>query len=187
MDSLRSLPLVDLIIIVALFGAFILGVMQGSIRRLLGIISVIFAFLVAANLRDTVGDMLASNWKQFPVGYNRLLAFLLLWAILTIVISILIQGFYKRTDIYARKPIVADIIGGLLGLLEGVIVLLILIIILNSYILPAPQSGDVDQLRSIQKAILYDSNIAGGLRDSVVPTVVHLLAVLLPADVVKPY
>ena len=35
----RSVPVVDLAILAGLFGWFILGVMQGSIRRILGIIS----------------------------------------------------------------------------------------------------------------------------------------------------
>jgi len=49
--------------------------------------------------------------------------------------SVLIQGFYKRTELSAGHPILDDVIGGLLGLLEGFIVLTIVVIILGSYTL----------------------------------------------------
>ena len=49
--------------------------MQGAIRRIVGIVSIVFAFLVAANLRDPVGGYLADQWQQYPSGYDHLLAF----------------------------------------------------------------------------------------------------------------
>jgi uncharacterized membrane protein required for colicin V production len=183
---IRSAPLVDLAIFAVLFGSFVVGVLQGSIRRLLGIGSMIFAFLLAANLRDTVGDFLGDNWQQFSLEYDRMLAFLILFVVLAVALSIVIQGFYKRTDIYAAHPVVDDIVGGLLGLLEGFVVLTIVIIILNTHV-PAEGDGQVSELTSAQNAILDDSNIAGGIRDNVVPPLVHVLSRLLPEDVGERY
>lgn len=88
--TIRSAPLVDLALLIALFGFFFLGVMQGAIRRLLGIVSILFAFLLAANLRDPVGDFLAKNWTQFDLGYNRLLAFSIVFVVGTAALSIVI-------------------------------------------------------------------------------------------------
>ena len=72
--AIRSAPLVDVAIFAGLVAWFSLGVVQGSIRRILGIISTVFSFLLAANLRGFVGDYLADHWHQFPLGYNHLLA-----------------------------------------------------------------------------------------------------------------
>ena len=42
----------DLLFLLFLFGMFVLGFMQGTIRRLLGLASMLFSFLFAANLRE---------------------------------------------------------------------------------------------------------------------------------------
>ena len=181
--AIRSAPLVDVAIFAGLVAWFILGVVQGSIRRILGIISTVFSFLLAANLRGFVGDYLADHWHQFPLGYNHLLAFVFLFCVMAVAFSVLIQGFYKRTDIYAAQPIVDDIVGGLLGLLQGFILLTIAVIILGSYTLPQALPGDVDQLRRAQD-LLIESHIAGAIHDTFVPPIVHILSGLLPSDLV---
>jgi uncharacterized membrane protein required for colicin V production len=185
--AIRSAPFVDLAIFAGLFGSFILGVMQGSIRRILGIISIVFAFLMAANLRGPVGDYLAQNWHQFNGNYNRLLAFVILFIVLAVGFSVLIQGFYKRTDIYAAHPVVDDVVGGLLGLLQGFVILVVAVIILGSYDLPNPAPGDVSQLRWVQDLLMHQSHIAAGIHDMLVPPLIHVLAGLLPSDLVSVY
>jgi uncharacterized membrane protein required for colicin V production len=182
--AIQSAPLVDLAILIVLFGAFVVGAMQGAIRRILGIISIVFAFLLSANLRDPVGGNLADQWHQYPSGYDHLLAFAIMFGALTIGFSVLIQGFYKRTELSAAHPLLDDVIGGLLGLLEAFIVLTIVVIILGSYALPDPFPGEIDQLRSVYQ-LMDQSQIAGAIQSTVVPPVVHLLAGLLPSDLVS--
>ncbi|MFI5258172.1 MAG: CvpA family protein [Candidatus Limnocylindrales bacterium] len=183
--AIRSAPLVDLGVFFGLCAFFFMGVMQGAIRRILGIFSILFAFLVAANVRDSLGDFLAQNWTQFDLGYNRLIAFGVVFVVGSVALSILIQGFYKRTDISAEHPIVDDIVGGLLGLLQGFLLLTLAVVIFNSYTLPVPQSGDVTQLRQAQDLLIHQSHIAGAIKDIVVPPFVHILSALLPSDLVS--
>jgi uncharacterized membrane protein required for colicin V production len=185
--AIQSAPVVDLAIFMALFGSFILGVMQGTIRRILGIVALIFAFLVAANLRGPLGGFLADNWRQFPEGYNHLLAFILIFGILWVGFSILIQVFYKRMELSGAHPIYDDIAGGLLGLLEGFTVLVIVVIILDSYTMPPSVSGDVGQLRWAQDLVMNQSHIAATLRDTLIPALLHLLSGLLPSDLVSAF
>jgi uncharacterized membrane protein required for colicin V production len=184
--TIRNAPIVDLAIFMGLFLFFILGAMQGTIRRTLGIISILFAFLLAANLKGAFGDFLAPNWTQFPREYNHLLAFVMIFCVGAVASSILIQGFYKRTEIYAAHPVVDDILGGLLGLAQGLLLLIVAVIILDSYTLPPAQSGDVGLLRSAQDFI-HDSTIAGGVKDVIAPPFVHILSFLLPADLVATF
>ena len=184
-DFLKSAPIVDIVILLGFFAALIFGVMQGAIRRILGIMSIVFAFLVAANLRNPLGDYLAQNWHQFDLGYNRLLAFTITFVVGAVASSIVIQGFYKRTEINANHPIVDDVVGGLLGLLQGLLLLIMAVVIFNSSILPPPQSGDVSQLRYAQDLIVNQSHIAGAIRDVVAPPFVHILSFLLPSDLVS--
>jgi uncharacterized membrane protein required for colicin V production len=182
--AIRSAPLIDLGLLLGLTAFFFLGVVQGAIRRLLGIASMLVAFTLAANLRDSVGDFLAGNWTQFDLGYNRLLAFGIIFVAGSVVASITIQGFYKRQDLSTEHPIADDAVGGLLGFIQGVVVLTILVVIFNSYTLPAPHSGDVAQVREAQNQIIHDSHIAGADKDLLVPLFIHILSPLLPTDVV---
>ena len=182
---LKGAPIVDFGILLGLLAALLLGVMQGAIRRILGIMAFAFAFLVAANLRETLGDYLAQNWHQFDLAYNRLLAFTITFVVAAVAASIVIQGFYKRTDLYARHPIVDDAIGGLLGLAQGMLLLIMVVVILNSSILPPAQSGDVMPLRDAQDLIANQSHIARAFRDVAAPPFTHIFSFLLPSDLVS--
>ncbi|MGD0121358.1 MAG: CvpA family protein [Candidatus Limnocylindrales bacterium] len=183
--AIRSAPLIDLGLLLGL-GLFVfLGVVQGAIRRLLGIASMLIAFILAANLRDPAGDYLSHNWTQFDLGYDRLLAFGIIFVVASVVASIAIQGLYKRTDLSTEHPVVEDVIGGLLGLLQGMVLLTVAVIILSSYPLPEPRPGDLTQVRDVQRMLVHESHIGGALRDHVAPPVVHIMGLLLPSDLVS--
>lgn len=179
----KDAPLSDLVIFGALILAVIVGTMQGAVRRLLGIISIGFAFLASANLRDPVGDFLSKYWTQFPIGYTKMLTFGITFVVLTVGLSIVIQGFYKKTELYAGRPIVDEALGGLLGFLEAGMVLCIVVIILDSYVMPPKFVGELDYLRQAQD-IVAQSHICGWLLDVPVPVIIHVSSFLLPADLV---
>jgi uncharacterized membrane protein required for colicin V production len=182
--TISSAPIMDLVVVVFLFGAIVLGVLQGPIRGFLAILSMLIAFVLASNLRDSLGDWLAGNWRQFPDDYNRLLAFVIVFVFLTVLFIVLIQGFYKRTELYAARPIVDDVLGGVAGFLEGFIVLVMGIIILGSYQFPASLPGEVAQLRQLHDLLLNQSNIGSWIHDTFAPVFVQVLSPLLPHDVV---
>jgi uncharacterized membrane protein required for colicin V production len=184
--TLGRAPMPDLVILVGLAVFFFLGVLQGSIRRLLGIAALLFAFVVAASAREPVGGFLAGNWTQFNHEYNRLLAFLIVFVALVVILTIVIQSTYKRVEISARRPIVDDAVGALLGVVEGVLLLLFLVIILNSYHPPAG-SGTLSELSQVQNALVNESGIADWMQSAVAPLFVHLFGLLLPSDLVKLY
>jgi uncharacterized membrane protein required for colicin V production len=179
--AIKGTPVVDLFLLIGLGVFFFLGFLQGAIRRLLGIASIVIAFLIAGNMRDPAGDFLSNNWHQFSNDYNKLLAFVIVFAVVAVAATILIQGFYKRTDISAEHPIVDDIVGGLLGLLQGFVLLLFIVIILSSFPLPPAKPGDVSQLRDAQE-LLNQSHIGGWIRDTIAPIAVHMVGPLLPSD-----
>ena len=63
---LGSISTVDLLIVLYFIGFFVLGFAQGTIRRLLGIGSILFSWFLAANLAD---DVLA--FSLGPAGWTR--------------------------------------------------------------------------------------------------------------------
>jgi uncharacterized membrane protein required for colicin V production len=184
---IKTAPVVDLAIIGALAVSFFLGALQGAIRRLLGIASIVLAFLIAANSRDFVGGFFDSNWRQFNHDYNRMLAFLIVFGLSAAIATVLMQAFYKRVDINSNHPVVDDVVGGLVGVLEGLIVLLVLVVIFNSYQPPLFPASDIPQVRDLQSALTQDSQIAMWLRDNGAPLVVHVFSPLLPSDIVRMY
>ena len=187
LGAIRSAPVVDLAILFGLALFMIAGVMQGGIRRLLGMAVITVAFLLAANLRDVAGDFLGSNWQQFDLGYNRLLAFAIIFAVLAVAAVVVVELSYRRVELSAAHPIVDDVVGGVMGVLEGLLLLVVLVVILGSFSLPLERPGDLSQVRTVQDLLLNQSHIAGWLKDVAAPPFVHLFSMLLPSDLVSVY
>jgi uncharacterized membrane protein required for colicin V production len=125
----------DLVFFLILFGFFVLGFAQGTLRRLLGLGALMFSFLFAANLRDPLGAFLAQNWTQFPDEYAYMIGFGVIFLAAFIALSIAIQTFYKPQPLFEKARFVDEVIGGLLGMLEAVLLFTIIIIILDSFFL----------------------------------------------------
>ncbi|MDQ2964786.1 MAG: CvpA family protein, partial [Chloroflexota bacterium] len=122
-EILRSIDPFDLLVLLILAALFILGYIQGTIRRLLGIASLLFSFLLAANLRGPLGDFLVENWTQFPPEYSRMVGFGTLFVAASLAFSLVIQAFYRRVPLFDKYTVVDELLGGLLGILQGVILL----------------------------------------------------------------
>ncbi len=180
--TLYGVALFDLLFIAALLGGFIAGFVQGVVRRLLGIAATMIAFLLAANLRVPVGEILASSWTQFPPDYVTMLAFLGLFVILDIFATVLIQGFYHRAPVVEDKEWVDEILGGVLGVVQALLLLSIVAIIVASYFGGPTEMYDPDEfaiLRTIYDEIVR-STTGAYLLDTIVPVFIALAGPLIP-------
>ena len=186
-SAIQSAPLADLAILGILFGFFVFGVTQGTIRSLFGLLAESFAFLVAANLRGPVGGYLADNWHQFPPDYSKMLAFLIIFVVLGLGFLIAIAGFYHRVDLSANHPILDDVSGGMIGLLQGIVLLMIVVTIIGSYSFPNHFADEFGQLHWLHDVLFNQSSIGPLVRDTLVPLVFHLIGGLLPSDLVKAF
>ena len=83
---------IDLLIVVYFVAFFVLGFAQGAIRRLLGIASMLFSFLLAANLARPLGDFLSANWTQFPPEYSYMIGFLTIFVAGVVAFALVIQS-----------------------------------------------------------------------------------------------
>lgn len=182
---LTSLNVFDLLVALFLFGMFVLGFAQGTIRRLLGIASILFSFLLAGQLREPLGSFLADNWTQFPPQYSFMLAYLFVFVFATILFSIIIQSFYKHQPLFEDSRFADEVLGGVLGVLQGMLLIGIMIVILDSFFeLPgiAESPNELGILRSIYDT--YDPSASAGLfRDTLIPAAFAILGPLIPEEV----
>jgi uncharacterized membrane protein required for colicin V production len=181
----ESFRLFDLLFIFVLAIAFVIGYIHGTLRRLLGIASIVFSFLLAASLRDVLGRFFASNWFQFPSEYSYMLAFAFIFAVSAIALSLLIQGLYKHQPLFAKANFVDEILGGILGVVQAMLIMGFILIILDSFFrVPdlAQTNGELPFLRTFWNAI-NDSGTASLYRQTLVPAFFAIAGVFIPADV----
>lgn len=181
-EFLTSFDRFDLIVVLFLFGMFVLGFAQGTIRRLLGLASMLFSFLFAANLRDPLGQFLAANWNQFPDEYAVLIGFGTVFAAGTIAFTLVIQGFYHRQPLFEKATFVDEAIGGVLGVIQGVFLIGAILIVLDSFFLNPVIPQDPDELPFLRDlhGFMTNSQTAELLRSRLIPGFYSVFGLLVP-------
>jgi len=185
-NFIGSLNKFDLLVLLAGFGMFVLGFVQGTIRRVLGLAAMLFSFLFAANLRDPLGGYLAEQWNQFPDEYAKMLGFGIVFVAATIAFTVVIQGFYHRQALFKKNTVVDEVIGGLLGIVELMLFVGAGIVILDSFFtlnLPESPDGELGFLRSIWNE-MNSSQTAVLFRDTLIPGFIAVFGFVLP-DFIK--
>ncbi|MGZ8501749.1 MAG: CvpA family protein [Candidatus Limnocylindrales bacterium] len=183
-QTITSIVLFDWLVIGFSVAMFVLGYAQGVVRRLLGIVSIAFSFLLAANLRDTLGSFFATNWTQFPREYSYMIAFAILFALSTVIFALIIQSYYKRAPIFAKYPVLDELLGGVLGVVEALLLIGCGIAVLDSfYRLPIAIGGqEVQQLREFYNTV-NASATADVFRSTLIPAFVTITGPLVPSDI----
>jgi len=183
--TLRYENLFDLLVLLLLVTAFIIGYLQGTVRRLLGIVSILFALVVSAQLRGPVGSFLSQNWTQFPSEYSEMIGWGLTFLVLVIAFAIIIQIYYERSKILPRHPWVDPVVGGVLGVVEAGLLIGIGIMILDSYFRGAGvvvNPAEFLTLRDLDHAIDV-SQTAQIYRQDLIPFLLFFVGALIPQDV----
>lgn len=183
---IKSLNLFDLLVVAFLFGMFLLGYIQGAIRRVVGTLTITFSFFLAAQLSVPMGEFLISNWTSYPEEYSMMLGFLTLFVAGVVAFFLVVQGTYSKTEIFARHPVVDEVLGGVLGVAQGLLFLMFLTIVLDQYFLYAPSGGEVSELPFLRPfwTALNASGFGSLLHETVIPNFVTIFGFLLP-DYIK--
>lgn len=181
-EFITSINSFDLLVVFVLAAMFILGFIQGTIRRLLGIAAILFSFLFAANVREPLGDFLSANWTHLAPEYAVMIGFFTVFVAASLAFTIVIQSFYKRAPLFENYTVVDEILGGLLGIVQGVLILIALVVILDS-VFEVPgvpkTNSELPFLRELQAA--YDpSTTAKILRETIIPGFFAVLGPFIP-------
>ena len=182
-EFIEGLNLFDILVAFFVAGFFVVGYIQGTLRRLLGLAITLVSLLLALNLRDPLGDWLAQYWTQLPKAYVYMLAFLLSFLTIYIAGSITVQTFYKRTTLFAKLSVLDELLGGILGAIQALVLVGTMILILDSYYLVADVADpdEIDLLRNIYN-FYNPSQIAELFRTSLLPLFFALFGWIVPAD-----
>jgi uncharacterized membrane protein required for colicin V production len=178
----------DLVVFLALLAMFIVGYAQGVMRRLLGIVAILFALGIAAQLRAPLGDYLAQQWNTSKPEYSWMIAFGAIFLGAAIALSLGIQFSYRPAPIINRYPVLDEILGGVLGVFEGLIILAAILIIIDPYFkaFPTQPGAEFAPIRGLSDFI-DDAVSAQVMRDHVIPSVLSWVGFLFPKDVIDTF
>jgi uncharacterized membrane protein required for colicin V production len=186
---IQGLNLFDLLVAFFVAAFFVVGYIQGALRRLLGLGIALVSLLLGLNLRDPLGGWLAQYWTHLPGPYVSMIAFGASFLVIYLVGSITAQTFYRKTTIFTRASAVDELVGAILGAVQAILLVGAVIVILDSYYsLPGvvPDPDELGLLRSIHG--LYDqSQIAVLYRTSLLPLFFVLFGWIAPTDLVDRY
>jgi uncharacterized membrane protein required for colicin V production len=184
-EFLGGIQTVDLLLVLYFMAFFVLGFAQGTIRRLIGIGSILFSFLLAANLAGPLSDFLGANWTQFSKDYSYMIGFLTVFVAAAIAFAVVAQGWYKPQPLFEKARFVDELLGGILGLIQAALILGCIYIILGTFFLDprvVPDADELPILRSIWEAF-DQSRIMDVFHDTLIPWYFVLVGFLVPADI----
>jgi uncharacterized membrane protein required for colicin V production len=179
----------DLLIVLYFMGFFVLGFAQGTIRRLLGIGSILFSWFLAALIAEPLSDFLGQNWTQFSREYSYMIGFGTIFVAAAISFALVIQSVYKPQPLFQKARWADEIIGGFLGLFQAALILGALIIILDSFFripgIPV-DAQELPFLRGIWDA-LDAAKITEVFRNSLIPAFFLLTGLFVPDRIENAY
>lgn len=189
LGDIAGVALADWIIILFFVGFFVLGFAQGTIRRLIGIGSILFSFLFAANIAEPLGVFLATNWTHLPPQYSYMVGFLTIFVAASLAFAIVVQGFYHPQPLFEKTRFVDEILGGLLGLLQAAIILGAVVIILDSFFRLSGIAEDADEIDFLRNFWLFldGSRIVEVFRATLIPAFFVLVGLFIPSNLKQMY
>jgi uncharacterized membrane protein required for colicin V production len=187
LGDLGGVKTVDWLLIVFFLLFFVLGFAQGTIRRLIGIGSILFSFLLAANVAEPLGVFLGNNWTHLPKEYAYMVGFGTIFVAAALAFAIVVQGFYHPQPLFQKARFLDEVLGGLLGVLQAGIILLAVVVILDTFFLKniAKDPDEITFLRDLWTA-LNDSEIVHFFRATIIPAFFTLFGLFIP-DTIEQY
>jgi uncharacterized membrane protein required for colicin V production len=176
---------VDLLLVLYFMGFFVLGFAQGTIRRVIGIASILFSFLFAATLSEPLGNFLGSNWAQFSRQYSYMIGFGTVFVAASLAFALVVQGFYKPQPLFARARFLDEILGGVLGIIQAGLILGAVVVILGSFFLIPGIARDPEELLGFREVwtALETSKIVHFFQVALIPGFFSIFDLFIPDSI----
>jgi uncharacterized membrane protein required for colicin V production len=191
LDFIGKLNWVDFVIIIVLAAGAFAGFQQGLIRYVLSWVSLVVAFILAAQLKGPVTSALSTFWNAFDPHVREFWVFVVLFVGLAIAGWFIVRAFYRTTRLPLLKQL--DELGGaILGVAFAATAIVLLLVVFDTLfkstvVLPGQPglpANETDWLRSIYNA-MNNSVLVGVFRRTVIPVVGALARIFLPSDIAQ--
>jgi uncharacterized membrane protein required for colicin V production len=188
-EFIQGLNLFDLLVVFFVAGFFVVGYIQGTLRRALGLAIALVSFLIALNLRAPLGAWLSQYWTQLPQAYVYMVALGGSFLVIFVAGSITAQVFYRKTTIFTKATVVDELVGGVLGAIQALLLVSALIITLDSYYAQSGVSTNPNELGILGDiyAFYNASHVVELFRSSLIPLFFALFGWIVPPDLAEMY
>jgi len=182
-EVIAEFTVADLVVLVTLAGAVLMGFTQGTLRYILSSVAVLVAFVVASLLKGPIADAVGTVWRASSPKQQELWIYVLFLIIGLIGGWFLVRTFYRQTRLPIYRQL--DEIGGaVLGVLFVVLVYSVTLVALDTYFLQADQPlVDASPVLGPVYQFLNDSVLVSWFRDYVIPVVGFVLRPFVPDDI----
>ncbi len=190
LDFFGQLNWVDFGLIIVLAAGAFFGFQQGVIRYVLSWVSLVVAFILAAQLKGPVTDALSTFWTAFDPPVREFWVFIFLFMAFSVGGWFIVRIFYRTT----RLPIVKEIdevVGALLGITFAATFIVLFLVVFDSLFkvttlpgtppLPADQTG---WLKSFYDA-MNKSVLVGVFNHTVIPIAGTLARPFVPSEIAQ--
>jgi len=186
-EFIQGLNLFDLLVVFFVATFFVIGYIQGTLRRALGLAIALVSLLLAMNLREPVGAWLAQYWHQLPQAYVYMLALGGSFLVIYILGSIAVQSFYHKTVVFSKATVVDEALGGVLGAVQALLLVSALIIVLDSYYAQSGVRTNPNELGILGDIYNFynASHIVELFRSSLIPLFFALFGWIVPPDLAE--
>lgn len=174
----------DIVMLLFLAGLLRAGWSSGFIRRLLGLLFLVASFVAGAYLRGPAGALVGNFLPQIPSAYAEMVGYTVASSALLLGLNLVSSPFMSRAPKHGLSRKTDQLLGLILGGVEGVLILSAAIVILHTYASVQSVGGFVDTglLHDVRDAV-DGSTIGQVLEKTTVPIVLLLLGPLLPKDI----
>ena len=174
----------DIVLVLVIAGAFVIGFLWGPIRSLLMLAGWFAVFLLAALLSVPVGDYLNGQWTAYDTHWNHMAAFAILYFSGIVLAGILCWIGIKGAQGLSKYRLLDDIVSGTIMAIVAVLSITGLIVLLATAYRGSLGFAVVgpDWTREVYQSLL-DSRIGDALVRSIIPVLGTVLGPLLPSEV----
>jgi uncharacterized membrane protein required for colicin V production len=172
------LTLLDLAAVLIVVGYVALGWFTGTIRRVIGLVAVYLALLVATYMGQQGADVVMQSQTSMPVPDARLVA----WTFFLVLMLLVFEGAATAVHTQLQLAVVAlnRGVGVVLGLVTSVVLITALIYMLAGF--AKPSARQPDQLQITIRDAVVNSGIAYPLARATAAYVLPFLNAALPRD-----
>lgn len=189
LEFVQSLNWVDFALIIVLAAGAFFGFQQGLIRYVLSWVSLVVAFVLAAQLKGPITDALSTFWTAFAPPVREFWVFVVLFIGFSVAGWFIVRVFYRTTRLPIAKEL--DEVGGaLLGITFAATSIVLLLVVFDTLFkgaatLPGgPGLPDTGWLKSFYQS-MNDSVLVGVFNRTVIPIAGTLARPFVPSEIAQ--